>query len=222
MQLSKDISTDDCSQGLCQSDGTNCHLFCDMRDSLQQTLNPPSDQIDHANQAGWNAFVLVHLFWQFTTENGKLVAISQPNTFILGMQNDFIAQLNIRWSGQKWDVKAVPHLQYAGTDAPSCEAAERDVYDLLFPVNHIVPQLHFIPGPTPAAGCLIKVDSLSLSTPTPASVPPGPVYILQRFGVLEAVDASAHQQWPFLPASRVSISQLMRQWYLTNTHPYRF
>ena len=212
MQLSTNISATDCALGLCQANGANCHLFCDTRDSVQQTLNPFSSPMLFSDQAVWRPFVLVHLFWQFSSPDGKPITTNQPDTFILGMQNEQMVQLIVNRIGDKWDVMASPFRMYFGANAPVCEAAQRDVYDLLFPVDHVVSGLSFLSGPTPTTGCLIQIEPTYQGTPALAHAQQGSAYLMQHFGVLVAVNESAHRQWPYLPFISVDVPQLIQRW----------
>ena len=72
-----------------------------------------------------------------------------------------------------------------------------------------------IQGTTFATGCLIefKLQKGVLSAPTPTTSPPMLVaYVMQRFGVLLAVNDTAHHLFPFLPVASAFEKQLAQQW----------
>ena len=102
-----------------------------------------------------------------------------------------------------------------------CQAASGDMYTLVFasiPLN-AGPQL--IPGPTPASGCLLKIP-LPLDQSgavTPSTEPPTVAYVIQRFGVLLAVNDTAHRLWPFLPvADGMNTNNILWYYYCRATH----
>jgi hypothetical protein len=154
----------------------------------------------------WQSFVTVHLFWQFATRKGQVIVANQPDTFILGMQNEHLMQLNIRWNGKGWDVTPVRQSDNNTDNDPVCEAAYGDLYTLGFAATP-PSGLQLVQETTTASGCLIKISlqadpNVELTPIMPA--PPTVVYVLQCFGVLLAANASAHRLWPFLPVAMLS------------------
>lgn len=179
----------------CMENGQDCILFCD---------GPAFPYLMRvSDRAVWQSFVTVHLFWQFATMKGQVIVAHQPDTFILGMQNEHLMQLNIRWNGKGWDVTPVRQSDNNADNDPVCEAAYGDLYTLGFAATP-PSGLQRVQETTTASGCLIKIslqaDPNVELTPTPA--PPTVVYVLQRFGVLLAANASAHHLWPFLPVAK--------------------
>ena len=183
--------------GACMENGQDCRLFCD---------GPAFPYLMRvSDRAVWQSFITVHLFWQFATMKGQVIVANQPDTFILGMQNEHSMQLNIRWNGNRWDVTPARQSDYSINNDPVCEAAYGDLNTLGFAATP-PSGLQLVQETTTASGCLIKI---SLQTdphvkPTPTPAPPTVVYVLQRFGVLLAVNASAHRLWPFLPVTELS------------------
>src|SRR5260221_10726346 len=97
--------------------GQDCRLFCD---------GPAFPYLMHvSDRAVWQSFITVHLFWQFATMKGQVIVANQPDTFILGMQNEHSMQLNIRWNGNRWDVTPARQSDYSINNDPVCEAAYR-------------------------------------------------------------------------------------------------
>jgi hypothetical protein len=155
----------------------------------------------------------VQLLWQFTTRDGRVVEENQADSFILGQQNALTVPLNITWNGMGWGVTPTNHSGSFGSDAPVCQAAVGDMSTLVFasaPPNS-EPQL--VPGPTPASGCLINIPPGSGLHGTPIPTPPASMVasVIQRFGVLLAVNAMAHRLWPFLPVADAATQHMAQQ-----------
>ena len=95
-----------------------------------------------------------------------------------------------------------------------CNAAMGDMYTLVFALTppDVEPQL--VPGPTTASGCLLKFALYSGQNTelTPTAAPLPVAYVIQRFGVLLAVNSTAHNLWPFLPVADAYVQQLAQQW----------
>ncbi len=206
-----------CANGACDSGNQNCRLFCDLPAFVGSniTLSPET----------WQATILVQLLWQFATQDGRIVEENQADSFILGQQNAFTVPLNITWNGEKWGVMlSSPGTSPLGSDNPACLAAVQDMYTLVFASTPLNTELQPMPGPTYASGCLIAILSVSglngtpLSTPTASTTP----YVIQRFGVLLAVNAVAHRQWPFLPVADVSTQHIAQQLMHNTTKPLLF
>jgi hypothetical protein len=169
----------------------------------------------------WQPFVLVHVDWQFVTMNGQVIAANEPDTFIVGIPNEHLLELNIHWNGRQWSVTITSQRDSIGNNNPVCDAAFGDLYVLAFgstpPFSH--PQL--VPGPTTASGCLLKI-SLQLgpnAERTPTAAPLSVAYVIQRFGVLLAVNTTAHRLWSFLPVADAYAQKLAQQWMATGNIP---
>jgi hypothetical protein len=182
----------------CMENGQDCLLFCD-----GPAFSYPMRVSD---RAVWQSFVTVHLFWQFATRKGQVIVANQPDTFILGMQNEHFMQLNIRWNVKGWDVTPVRQSDNNTNNDPVCEAAYGDLYTLGFAATP-PSGLQLVQETTTASGCLIKISLQADPNVAPTPIMPAPptvVYVLQRFGVLLAANASAHRLWPFLPVAMLS------------------
>ena len=194
-----------CANGACDSGNQDCRLLCDVPAFAGSNII--------SSPTVWQASVLVQLLWQFTTRDGRVVEENQPDSFILGQQNALTVPLNITWNGMGWGVIPTSHSGSFGSDAPVCQAAVGDMYTLVLasaPPN-TEPQL--VPGPTPASGCLISIPPGSGLHGTPMPTPPASMvaYVIQRFGVLLAVNAMAHRLWPFLPVADASTQHIAQQ-----------
>jgi hypothetical protein len=167
----------------------------------------------------WQASVQVQLLWQFSTRDGRGVEDNQADSFILGQQNALTVPLNITWNGMGWDVTPDSQSGAFGSDAPVCQAAVGDMYTLVFASTPPNTELQLVPGPTSASGCLIKIPLQSglNGTPTPTPTASTVAYVIQRFGVLLAVNAMAHRLWPFLPVADASTQHLVQQLITTGS-----
>ncbi len=211
LQLDSGSSTNaPCANGMCDSGNQNCRLLCDIPAYFASTTALPS--------TAWHASVTVQLRWQFSDSRGRIVEENQANSFILGQQNAFGIPLNVTWYGGKWDVTlttADRQDPYFGSTNPVCQAAVGDMYTLIFGANAPNTDLQLVPGPTYASGCVIGVPLQAVlpgaPTPTPASASSGSAYVMQRFGVLLAVNAAAHRLWPFLPVADTSMQRIAQQ-----------
>ena len=193
-----------CANGACDSDNQDCRLFCDVPAFAGSNII--------SSPTVWQVSVLVQLLWQFTTRDGQVVEENQADSFILGQQNALTVPLNITWNGMGWGVTPTSQSGSFGSD-PVCQAAFGDMYTLVFasaPPN-TEPQL--VPGPTPASGCLISIPPGSSLHGTPMPIPPASMVasVIQRFGVLLAVNAMAHHLWPFLPVADASTQHMAQQ-----------
>ncbi|HVB71980.1 MAG TPA: hypothetical protein VNE38_00345 [Ktedonobacteraceae bacterium] len=210
LQLDTDISPNaPCIAGLCGSGNQDCRLFCD----ASQFYIP--DLV--VSPSVWQVSVIVHLLWQFSTLDGRVVADNQANTFIRGQQNEQQMQLNITWNGRQWGVTVASNSAYLFSGGPVCDAAMGDMYNLAFAdtSHNGEPSISQYPilGTVPASGCMIQVTLQSVpgAQQTPATKS-SVAFVMQRFGVLLAVNSVAHRLWPFLPVVDAYEKQLAEQW----------
>jgi hypothetical protein len=207
MQLDTSLSHNDaCSSGACEVNGQDCRLFCDVP-GLSGLSSDASGSV-------WQAFALVHVYWQFATRNGQVIAANEPDTFLVGIPNEHLLELNIGWKGKQWSVTITSPRGFVGNNNPVCDAASGDLYALAFGSTPPFSESELVPGPTTASGCLLKI-SLQLGpnagrTPTAESL--SVAYVLQRFGVLLAVNTTAHHLWSFLPVADAYAQKLAQQW----------
>ena len=169
----------------CKIAGQDCLQLCAVPWQFRQ---PRSD---------WIVFAMIFPSWTYTTGDGQFIDFSETPTI------EHLVLLSISWDNHslKWHVEALlgPDLgspiitdgiQIA--DDPACATAqELFVKDLS---NYS--QVRFISGANPAAGCLVVATSKLTKMPTLSNPPIA--YYLERFGVLLAANAVAHQLQPQL------------------------
>jgi hypothetical protein len=200
-----------CANGACDSGNQDCRLFCDGPAFAGSNIT--------RSPAVWQASVQVQLLWQFTTRDGRVVEENQADSFILGQQNALTVPLNITWNGMGWGVTPNSQSGSFGSDDPVCQAAFGDMYTLVFASTTLDTEPQLVPGPTYASGCLITIplgsglNGTPMPTPTASTV----AYVIQRFGVLLAVNDMAHRLWPFLPVADVSTQHLVQQLIATGS-----
>ena len=200
-----------CARGACASNGQNCHIFCA---PFLYGAAPDGS----VSQTVWKANVYAQVFWRFSAADGSVVVDNQADSFIRGQQNDIEVPLNISWDGRRWGVTMRMAGDYAYSGDPVCDAAMRDLNNLENAVPVATGQetqtsMNCIRGTTLASGCLIAFnlqtgDALLTPPPSPAVV----AYVMQRFGVLLAVNSAAHHLFPFLPVASAYEKQLAQQW----------
>src|SRR5215469_3991743 len=200
-----------CANGACDSGNQDCQLFCDVPSYMGSNimLTPTT----------WQASVQAQLLWQFATPDGRVVGENQADSFILGQQNAFTVSLNITWNGKRWGVTPASQSGALGSDDPVCQAAVRDMYTMVFASTPTNPEPRLVPGPTYASGCLITISPQSglNGTPMPTATASTVAYVIQRCGVLLAVNALAHRLWPFLPVADASTQHLVQQLITTGS-----
>jgi hypothetical protein len=155
----------------------------------------------------------VQLLWQFSTQEGRIVEENQADSFILGQPFAPALPLNITWNGMKWDVTPGTWGGSRGSDDPVCQAAVADMSTLVFASTPPNVELQSVPGPRSASGCLIAISTRSALNGASMPTPPASTvaYVIQRFGVLLAVNALAHRLWPFLPVADASTQHMAQQ-----------
>jgi hypothetical protein len=194
-----------CANGACDSGNQDCRLFCDVPAFAGSTIT--------RSPAVWQASVQVQLLWQFATRDGRVGEENQADSFILGQQNAIQLSLNITWNGTGWGVTPNGQSGSFASDNPVCQAAVGDMYTLVFASTPPNTELQLVPGATYASGCLIKIPLRSglNGAPTPTTTTSMVAYVIQRFGVLLAVNAMAHRLWPFLPVADASTQHIAQQ-----------
>jgi hypothetical protein len=159
----------------------DCRLFC-------STLTQPSA----SGEKGWNVFANILSHWEYTTPGGQIIAQDQPQSL-----TEHLVALHITWDNQ-WHVSILPLTSVYGGFA--CTLA-RDKINLnasySFAAGDFSKQVtwQFAPAPNLATGCLAVAtvaQNVGVSTPTVA-------ICLYRFGLLLAVNSTAHLYWPLMP-----------------------
>jgi hypothetical protein len=200
-----------CAGGACASNGQNCHIFCTPFFYAAPDVG--------VSPTVWQANVYAQLFWRFSTLDGSVVADNQADSFIRGQQNDIAVPLKITWDGRHWGVSMSMSNDFAYSGSPVCDAALGDLNNLENAVPAATGQetqisINGIQGTTLASGCLIefKLQTGVFPVPTPTPLPPVVAYVMQRFGVLLAVNSAAHHLFPFLPVANAYEKQLAQRW----------
>lgn len=176
----------------CGIQGQNCHLFCAFGENVPTTLTAK-------RQAAWIVFAALRATWEYSTLSGQVIARSQPdepdNT-----ATEYLITLAITWVGSSWHVTVSPFL--ASPAGPACAAANVSIsqstsLQTAGSNSTLSVAWEFASGLKSGADCLAKAFLTSEIQNTP---PPKPIAIcLYRFGVLIAIDATAHHYWRTLP-----------------------
>jgi hypothetical protein len=164
----------------------------------------------------WQAYIVAHATWRFTTLDGRVVADAQPD---VGGQLQFLGNderpvpIAIGWDGLQWQVHADFDSATSGSPFgdPGCATAQDEVqFQGIIP-----PQLPgstgggvgvrwmYIPGMPRAIGCLATAlpENAQGLPDTSAHGLALAGLILHRFGVSIAANAAAHQYWPGMPVA---------------------
>ena len=192
----------------CSFQGVDCRLFCS-----DPTAPSPSSS---SAQAGWNVSAVVRLLWDYTTEDGHIIAHDQPDTFVEDFESEHFVPLQITWDSAGWHATV---LKEQFLNNPICTSAwdETNLGGFLgdpSPIStssDIQFQWQFASGPVPAAGCVVVVSPAQTPGITPTPSPRLVAYLLQRFGVLLAANDLAHHYWPYLPVADDYEQQLAKQ-----------
>jgi hypothetical protein len=191
----------------CTLSGQSCLRLCAVPwASRQAHATSPSD---------WLAFVVVQPSWEYTREDGTLIAQDQPVDVGVAGFLEVPVLLRINWGGLDWHVQALlgPDLGppiVVGTitigDDPACLAAE----DVFSGEGATYTHIRFVSGLNPAWGCLVEATVGSFSgTPVPASAPVEEYLV--RCGEFLAVNDLAHQHMPYYSVADAYEQALARQ-----------
>lgn len=188
----------------CNLSGQNCLQIC----SGSGTTSPDGTFI-------WNINVLYYPTWTYTTQSGQVVARNQPDTNSPLVDTDHSIDLQVTWDGKTWHVGLPSYknvlLSLYNTIPPACGSihsltSTNSNYgsgSIPFSVtqggNPTPVSWGFVVGPNEAQGCLGVVVPSPNTTTTPTDFKQLPAYFLYRFGVLLAVNALAHSEFPNIP-----------------------
>ncbi len=177
--------------------GANCTMNGDCREICTAPWQSPQDTPGMA----WQAYIVAHISWRYTTLDGHVVADNQPD---IGGQlqflgsNGFPVPITIRLDGSNWQVSANIGVSDSSTPLPdlACASAWAEVQGGSFgypPSSGGWPAstVRYIPATSPAQGCLALITTPGLPM----------LYIMQRFGILLSANAAAQSWWPSLPRS---------------------
>jgi len=165
----------------------DCSLFC----TEPAQSSPPGEK-------SWDALASIHPFWKYARTDGQTVAQDLPDVLI-----EHLVSLHITWDAMKWHVTIVPSTAITNavvTGGLACVLA-RDKINLNVAYHFAEGDLNksvdwfFASGHNPAAGCVamafLKQDNKVISSAPAASC-------LYRFGLLLAVNNTAHLYWPLM------------------------
>lgn len=194
-------NTDPCAlSGQCDSYRQDCRALCEdpIVNYDQQVIN------------GWSVQAVVDLLWSYRTLSGQIVASAQPDTAIRGAQTYQFVSIHLDRSAQDgWQITLFPAYN-AVSDNPVCMQATGDTMSVLnasFDNNSNMYVTQSASNPIRMAlGCLTIAiqpeNQVSITpTPTPTEDAIAPASFLARFGVLLAVNASAHKVCPEMPVA---------------------
>ncbi len=190
----------------CTFNGQECYLFC-TNYSLPQNVS--------LRTASWDVFAAVQASWEYSMQDGTVLAQNQPELLGTSVIYDHLLPLHITWDGRNWHVALRtfqdPSLYGPQLDA-ACNTALNTVRSVLVPTNsaqaHSGINWQYISGTNLAEGCL-SIATLNPGSSTPS--PPPVAYCLHRFGVFLAANAIAHRYWPAMPLADVHEQQLAQQ-----------
>ncbi len=204
LSLSIDLLTsndDPCIvSGQCDINNQDCRVLCE------------DPVVDYSQQpvSGWSVYAMSSLQWSYRTPGGQLMADGQPDSAIRGTGKYLGTSIHIDRDAQgNWHITLFPATGLT-TSTPACVQATNDTISALnvsFDNNLALYVQQDISDPAQmAAGCLTVAEQPGNApgvTPAPSSTVDviEPVSFLERFGVLLAVNASAHKICPGLPVA---------------------
>ncbi len=189
----------------CTFNGQECYLFCP-NFLLPQNVN--------TQPRSWDVFAAAQAAWDYSTQDGTILAQSQPELLGTSVIYDHLIPLQITWDGTNWHATLRtfrdPSLSEQQLDA-TCNTALNTVRSVLIPTNseQAYSDIHwqYISGVNPAEGCL---SIATFNAQLRSSAPPV-AYCLHRFGILLAANSVAHQYWPAMPLADAHEQQLAQQ-----------
>jgi len=217
---------------LCGIDKQDCRQLCSAPWQFRQQQSAISVA------SGWFTLVMTRSYWDYATENGRIVAHDQPTGLVgpgLGQQ---LLLLRIAWDGV-WHVKVLlgPELgppMYANAksrsvygrygryvndtaqvaDDPACTVARLFVTEGLAAGPRDGGSTHamvrFVSASNPAIGCLVVAAVTDETGTTPASTLPVAYYIV-RFGLLLTANTVAYLLRPHVPRADAYELSLVQQ-----------
>jgi hypothetical protein len=196
----------------CSSYHQDCRMLCE-----DPIVNYSQQGIE-----GWSVVAMLRMLWSYRTTTGQVIASAQPNSALRGSQAYQSVFVHLDRDAQgRWHI--TPFSTYNPTsslsNSPACAQATGDTMSALNASFDNNSTLYVYQSASNLArmaqGCLTVASQpeVSVST-TPTPTPPAdaipPASFLLRFGVLLAVNASAHKICPDLPvvdASEKSVAQ---------------
>ncbi|QBD80488.1 hypothetical protein EPA93_32750 [Ktedonosporobacter rubrisoli] len=176
----------------CSIAGHDCRQFC--------TLNWP-DASTQPTTYGWHIAAIMRPTWTFDPIGAKADTRQQSASNTQGEQH-FVA-LHITLKQNKWQVAF--HPQGASSfDDPNCvptigSIMARSSYRYVGKTQQPITWA-FLSAANRSIGCLAAAQ-LPNDTAQASPLREPTAYVIQRFGVLLAVNSAAHQLWPDLPVA---------------------
>ncbi len=189
-----------------QSVTQNCAWFC-TESNTYTTYTVPNY---------WQAVVIAHEYWDYSTLDGRAIATDQPDTDLDLADSAHFISLNIVWDGFQW--QSVFNAQDAGGfNTLACLAANNEFTEIPPPIG--LNSFGFSQASTKvsALGCveIVQATAANPSSSVPASPPQA--LCLYRFGVMLAANALAHRYWPHMPVATAYEQSLAKR--LVATQP---
>ena len=166
--------------------------------------------------AAYQAYIVAHPTWRYTTLDGRVVADNAPDFDVRQAQTAIWYELfderpmpiTIAWDGANWHVSTHISGEIQPTDLPNPACAT--MQDEIAVEEVSPPELpdgsqytwEYIPGDPASQGCLaVVVPENVAGTPTGdlSNVVTSGFVLLHRFGVMLAANTATHRYWPFLP-----------------------
>jgi len=208
------LDTPDEANSPCLQDGGLCSFT--VRGQTQNCLwfCTELSQFEYVTE-GWNALVIMHALWDYTTVDGQVVAQDQPaaEKSIEPSRNPVIG-LQITWDGRNWHVLLINQ----GGGAPQCRSAfnAMNAYpsfmDAVSVGSYAGVAVSSSGGAVPAQGCLLIIQVVTDNPVTPAPSSSTTAYCLYRFGVLLAANDLAHHYWSSMPLADKYERGLVQRW----------
>ncbi len=172
-----------CSRRLVQ----DCRLFCTK--PIQPLLT---------GEKSWDVFASIRSSWEYATAGGQIIAQDQPDVLV-----EHLVSLHITWDRTQWHVSLLAFTSIPGGLA--CVLA-RDKISLSVAYRFAAGDFtklvtwQFASGPNRAIGCL-AVATLAQNASDTGVINHAPMLAicLYRFGVILAVNDTAHSYWPLMP-----------------------
>ncbi len=200
-------STDPCVVAeQCSNYNQDCRVLCE------------DPVVDYSQQSieGWSVVAMLRMLWTYRTTSGQVIAGDQPNSAIRGEQAYQSVSVHLDRNAQdKWQITLFPAYSPAGSlsKSPVCAQATGDTMSALNASFDNNSNMYVLQSASRLArmalGCLTiasqpETDVGTTPTPTPSADAIPPASFLSRFGVLLAVNASAHKICPDLPVADAS------------------
>lgn len=174
----------------------DCRLFCTL----------PADNTTTTDQNMWRVAAIFHSEWDYTA----LPRSHQKPPIASAVQDEQFITLRIRWLGNGWQVSFVQSVD--NFDDIRCVTSEQELstpdYQPLT-VGEANLNFVFVSTPTNTIDCLTAVwvgnDSITGATVSPSA------WLVERFGVLESGNTTAHHIWPQLPQAIPPVQSIAAQ-----------